>query len=307
VDSLINQSYQNIEIIISDNGSSDSSLDIVREYRLKDDRIKLNINETNLGYSGNANKLIELANGEYIAIYHCDDVYREHIIEEQVNFLIKNESLAGCFTLSDLIDESGVFLRNSEQYRKDFNIEKNTVVNLDSYIKNMCVKGNMLICPSSMIKKEVYNELNAYNTGIKYIEDQDMWIRILEKYDIGIIARELFSYRLHKKQISQEVVSRSRQVLPESIRYTEHYLDKKPELKRKYSDFLNKRISESYLSLAKNAVYLNDYKKYKYFFFESKKYFHHSGFSRYSIIKKMGVNLSFAFLILLKKTDKLYG
>jgi len=306
LESLINQSYKNIEIIISDNGSQDLSREIVRDYQSKDDRIKLNINEKNLGYSGNVNKLIELAKGEYIAIYHCDDVYRKNIIEEQVKYLIDNGTLAGCFTLSNQINEIGAVLRDSEQYRKNFNIEKNTIVNLDLFIKNMCILGNMLICPSSMIKSEIYNELNGYNTAIKYIEDQDMWIRILERYDIGIIAQELFSYRIHKKQISQEVLERTRQVLPESILYTEQYLEKKQELKEKYGTFLNKRISESYLTLAKNAVYLNNYKNYKQFYIKAKNYYKHMGFNRYSMIEKMGVNFSFVFLKCLKRIKKLY-
>jgi len=69
----------------------------------EDNRIKLNINSGNLDLCGNLNKLIELSNSEYIAIYHADDIYGKNIIGEQVKFLKENPELAGCFTLGRVI------------------------------------------------------------------------------------------------------------------------------------------------------------------------------------------------------------
>ncbi|MEI8672067.1 glycosyltransferase family 2 protein [Vibrio sp. SA48] len=112
--SIRKQTYSNIEIIIGDNASNDNTEQIVRAYI---DAHKLGIsyykNDENLGYSGNCNKLINMANGEFVAIYHSDDVYNPNIVKEQVELLVGNEDLAGCFTRFNKIASNGVEQKNN--------------------------------------------------------------------------------------------------------------------------------------------------------------------------------------------------
>lgn len=297
LESIINQTYRNIEIIVSDNCSTDNSCKIVEEYIKKDSRISLNKNSQNLGYSGNLNKLIEIANGDYVAIYHADDIYEKNIVEEQIKFLTENMDLAGCFTLGKTINEDGKEIKSAFYYNKEI-IKTNLIVDLEVFIENMCKVGNMFICPTSIIKKEVYKELNGYRMDLKYIEDQDMWTRILEKYKLGIIAKELFNYRIHGKQGSGYYSSKERQEISVDLLYMKEYLENHNELKIKFENNMNRRISLDYMILAKNAVYLNNYENFYKFIIQSRK----TSISKkikYFILQNMNIKILFHILKLI--------
>jgi len=296
LESILSQTYRNIEIIVSDNCSIDNSCKIVEMYMKIDKRIRLYRNDSNIGYSGNANKLINLANGEFIALYHADDIYESTIIEEEMNLLSENEKIAGVFTSGRMIDDKGNTLVTSKKYLKLFKITRTIIIDLDTFIRNICETANMLWCPTSLIKKSVYNELNFYNKNLKYIEDQDMWIRILEKYDLGIIPKELFKYRVHSSQGSGYYSSKKRQELDPSLVYMKEYLDINPALKTKYSQNLSKRVSRGYLTLAKNAAFSNDYDNFEHFMKESKHTYKFRNITKYSLIQLLDLKTLFIIL-----------
>lgn len=92
VDSILNQTYKHIEILISDNQSEDKTYEILQTY--KDNRIKLTQNKKNLGWQGNSNKLLKCAQGDYIVTLHGDDYYqRKDYIEKVVEIFEKNISV----------------------------------------------------------------------------------------------------------------------------------------------------------------------------------------------------------------------
>lgn len=252
--SIINQTYKNIEIIISDNASTDCTIDIIKILMKEDSRIQLNINKENLGFSGNLNKLIELANSEYLAIYHADDVYEETIVESQVKYLLINNELAGCFTLAKAIDENDELLKSVFFLRVE-NTKNNKIVDLDEYISNIFkYGGSTFVCPTAMIKKSIYKEIGNYNEKLKYIEDQDMYIRILEKYRMGIVARELVNYRIHKAQGSSYYRRSIRNELDPQVVHIDNYLKNNEFLKNKFQDELNIFIARNYLGIVKNNI-----------------------------------------------------
>jgi len=104
LDSIASQTYKNTEVIISDNASTDSTISIINEY-VEKYGFKLFINKTNIGAHANFNKLISLAGGEYVAIYHSDDVYEKTIVEESVKVLSEDESIGLVGTMGNIINE----------------------------------------------------------------------------------------------------------------------------------------------------------------------------------------------------------
>ena len=178
LESLCNQTYKNIEILVGDNASTDDTYEIIKKYQEKDSRVSYYKNEENLGYSENCNKLISHSKGEYIAIYHSDDIYDLTIIEKEVKALDENLDLAGVFTLANQIDEKG---ENSEEMKCPLDLKGEYLykINVHEFIDNVLLKdGSPLICPTSMIRKKIYEEMGGYDLVLKYIEDQDMWARI---------------------------------------------------------------------------------------------------------------------------------
>lgn len=294
--SIINQTYKNIGIIVSDNASTDNTSKKIKRLMKEDKRIKLNINFENLGFSGNLNKLIELSNSEYIAIYHADDIYKKNIVKEQVKYLEENPKLAGCFTLGKVINGKGEIQNKDYFIYYEKTLPNNLVVNLDFFVKKMCEKGNVFVCPTLMIRKSIYNELGGYNTDIKHIEDQDMWIRILEKYDLGIINKELINYRIHENQGSNYYSSKKRQELSVDLKYIDKYLNKNLEFNIRYRKNLNKRIAIDYLVLARNAIYRNDYNDFKENINKSKQY--HIFYDKLKLLIVQGLNCRLNFALL---------
>lgn len=94
VESILNQNYQNTEIIISDNGSTDNTYEILMEYAKNDKRINLSQNEENLGWQGNSNKVLKNATGKYIITQHGDDYYvRNDYIDSVIKIFEENPSV----------------------------------------------------------------------------------------------------------------------------------------------------------------------------------------------------------------------
>lgn len=90
LDSILNQTYDNIEIIITDDCSSDDTIKIIRRYQKNDKRIKLYENDVNLGYLKNFEKAISLCSGDYIALADQDDIWKEYKIEKFLNNIGEN-------------------------------------------------------------------------------------------------------------------------------------------------------------------------------------------------------------------------
>jgi glycosyltransferase involved in cell wall biosynthesis len=261
--SILGQSYQNIEIIIGDNCSSDKTIQIIENYAKKDFRISYYKNEFNIGYSKNCNKLISKSNGDYICIYHSDDIYHSNIIEKQVNFLNHYDEISGVFTHYNRINEFGEIIEKTKFQIQS--IEQVIIVNLDEFIKIVLLKGgSCFCCPTSMIRREVYSFLNCYDESLKYIEDQDMWARILLNGSLAILNEKLINYRIHNKQWSSIYldIERKEEALP--LKHIKNFIFKY-NLKPKFNNEILIAEAKDFVYLAVMAVRRNDYP----FFYQS--------------------------------------
>jgi glycosyltransferase involved in cell wall biosynthesis len=256
--SIIGQTYKNIEIIIGDNASTDDTCEIVEKYQKKDSRIKYYKNEINLGLFGNCNKLISMSKGEYVAIYHSDDVYDLKIIEKEVDVLDGNNDLLGVFTLYERINEYGEILKNTE-YPIISNKEV-TEVFLDEYINIILEKGgSCFCCPTSMIRRHVYEKLNGYDGSLKYVGDQDMWGRILLNGSMGILNEKLISYRIHSDQLSTKYLDTQRKGMALPLKHIKSFITNNL-LEENYKDKLLKAEAIDCMYVVKLAVNRQNYK-----------------------------------------------
>ncbi len=257
ITSITQQTYSNIEIIVGDNASTDNTEEIVDLLIKKDARIKYYRNTTNLGYSGNCNKLISLASGDYVAIYHSDDIYDPSIVEKEVEILDNNADILGVFTLAKQIDTSGARLADMfSPFRNENGVRR---VSLDQYINNVIdYGGSCFVCPTSMIRKSIYETLDGYNTELKYIEDQDMWARILQKGLIAVIPEYLISYRVHPLQASSYYTNLTRNTLSISITHIEAVINNL-KIEKQFATKLTKAKVRDYYRMIKNGIIIDDY------------------------------------------------
>lgn len=205
LESIANQTYKNIEVIISDNASTDDTPDIIRTFCNKYGW-HFYQNEFNIGAGNNFNKLIDLANGQYVAIYHADDIYKPTIIEKSVQAFQSKSDLGLVGTMGCAIDQNNNYLQS-------YNLPKNKYIFTKLLDFEHVFKGILLskrdqtlfITPSIMVKKECYDSLGTFDLSERYksATDYEMWLRISRSYHAYIINEQLIQYRIHPAQGSE--------------------------------------------------------------------------------------------------------
>jgi glycosyltransferase involved in cell wall biosynthesis len=244
--SIITQTYQNLEIIIVDNASTDNTLDLVGEFT--DPRMLIYKNSVNIGAERNFSRCIELAIGDYIALFHADDIYMPEMVERQVRAFQANPSIGAVFTTATYINEYNE--RIGESIFPD-NLKGKNICNFEDIFIPLLRYNNFLMCPSAMVKSKLYKELSPFNyEKFGTSADLDMWLRILEKYPIAILEEKLLNYRISKTQGSYVLMY----LLTEKsdfLKTIDYYLSVKSreldipgeildsyEIKRKFDNFL---------------------------------------------------------------------
>lgn len=196
IESIINQTYKNWDLIIIDDASTDFSLNIINEYVKKDSRIKLIINEKNLGLAATLKKAINLADGDWIAFLESDDILLPESIEEKLK--ASNLGAEVIYTDVELFQDQEKATNIEEYYRK---INK-YLVELDhsKFIENfpqIISKSNIIPTFSCvMVKKELIKNCK-FNPICKSALDHYIWAQ-LSQNKIYYINKKLTRWRLHK-------------------------------------------------------------------------------------------------------------
>jgi len=193
LDSIVNQTYTNREIIVSNNASTDDTEKIVKKY-VEKYKIKYFKNDKNIGPWRNFERCISLAKGEYIAIFHADDIYMPNIVQKQVENFQKNIHIGAVFTNANLINSRGEIIGES---KLPVELKKKEIYYFSEIFFSALNNLNYLICPSVMVKSKIYHEVIPFRDDLfETASDMDMWFRILEKYPIVILPEKLINYRI---------------------------------------------------------------------------------------------------------------
>lgn len=197
IDSVINQTYKNWEMIIVDDLSTDNSLNIVKEYVKKDSRIKLLESKYNFGGPAKPRNVgLDNAKGDYVAFLDADDVWLPSKLESQLTFLANNKGCDIIHTLANKMDE------NSKLIGKFKNQRTRGFLRLFVNSKNQLFYTNFININSVMIRgvpKLRFIEQRNYIA----IEDWRFWIDMkLSGNNICILKERLLNYRVHNNSIS---------------------------------------------------------------------------------------------------------
>ena len=191
INSVLHQTFQDFEIIITDDASTDRTVEIIE--RFEDPRIKLFKHSKNQGVSIAANNCILHASGKYIAWLSTDDAWYPEKLELQARYLDKHPELGVVFGKVDWIDEFGnLIIDKNFPYLHIFNVPNRTRV---EWLRHFFLIGNCLSLPSSLIRKECFEKVGMFDPRYAKIPDLDLWIRICFEYDIEILDRKLIRNR----------------------------------------------------------------------------------------------------------------
>ena len=203
LNSVINQSYPSIELIIVDDCSSDSSKNVIRTWLEKNPQIRFIANETNLGNTKSFNKALKLAKGEYVIDLAADDILLPNCITLQIE-AFKNshyKNLGAVYGNVELILENGTF----DSYYFPVNEQKKVIENRitgDIYL-TVLSGGNSICSVSAMIKKTVFDHLQGYDETLAY-EDLDFWIRASRQYEFDFIDELLVQKRIVEDSLGSD-------------------------------------------------------------------------------------------------------
>lgn len=183
INSVINQTYQNWELIVLDDGSKDNTLKVIMEFGNKDSRVKPLKNERNMGVSETRNRGIAHATAEWIAFLDSDDMWDSTKLEKQFK-LAKQNSAEFLFTGASYINEQG------EPFKGTFEVPEKI-----SYKKLR--NQNVISCSSVLIKKKFFDNIKMEKDDIH--EDYAVWLRVLKTDVIAYGVNEpLLIYRISK-------------------------------------------------------------------------------------------------------------
>jgi glycosyltransferase involved in cell wall biosynthesis len=193
IDSVLSQSYENYEVLIWDDASSDNSWNVIKTYN--DSRIKVFRNKENRRGIWGLNKSIsEIADGDYIAVHHSGDVWHKDKLKKQVEVLEKNTAIGAVFTYVDVINENDQPLKDSKNFYFDIFTQPNKT--RYEWLRFFLSKGNALCHPSVLIRKSCFDECGLYRYGLAQTGDFDMWLRLCLKYEIFVIDEKLTYFRI---------------------------------------------------------------------------------------------------------------
>lgn len=195
--SILNQSFQDFELIVIEDGSGDSSLGVVLANT--NHKAEIIIHKKNKGLSESLNDGLRYATGELIAIQHGDDVSLPTRLEKQVKYLDEHPNTYLVSTWTQFINEKGKVQKKDSWWLK----QVKRVPDDPEVIRNKLLEMNCLVHTAVMFRRKVLETCGNYDVTMPPAEDYDLWLRISEAHDIGIIRETLCHYRSHSAQISQ--------------------------------------------------------------------------------------------------------
>lgn len=243
--SVLNQAFQDFELLIVNDGSTDRSVDIIRGFT--DSRIIV-VDQARAGVAAALNTGIKSARGEFIARFDADDICYPHRLHEQYNFMKKNPDYVLIGSDADYIDQRGEYLFYNENFSHSFEEIRNSINVNCPFIHSTVFYNTKLV-----------RELGGYDTKAHTFEDYFLWIKLIEKGKVMNFNKPLIAVRLN----------------PESITIDEKLRGKKFIALKREMLFESKNITEEQeqrlLKILKSQNFV-EFKKYSYHILIAKKY-----------------------------------
>lgn len=246
IESVLNQTYKNIELIVVDNASADSSVEKIMHYLDKDSRIKFFQLEYNTYPSAGSNYAIKQCSGEYICGLAADDYFILNKVEKQLEIMLSN-NYSNSFTWVETVNDKGESLPNhwtSKLFNRNF--EKHALQ------KVFIQEGNTLCAITWMMHKTIFEKYGMFDHRLLQTQDFELWCKIIQHEELNVIPEKLTCYRVRDDGNNLSVTLSSEQLLRasfEPLYYIPHILN-----------FDNKIFSQAL------GLECNDENKYRYLF-----------------------------------------
>ena len=257
IDSILKQTYADFEFIIIDDGSTDGSLEVLRDYAGNDNRIVLIENKGNIGLPGSLNKGIKIARGKYIARQDADDISALNRLESQLAYAQKNTDVDIIGSDCYIIDMDGSIVCVNGDYSK-----------ITDYKSKLLNRRAIFPHGSAFIKKDILIKAGLYDTRFYYSQDGELWLRLIEMgakihtMDIPLYYFRSLPVLNNKKDNAQQSYNKVKQMI--YAQKTDEHLVNQEIIRIKNNILANKNVKPkaNYMALywksLANTAYFND-------------------------------------------------
>lgn len=200
--SVIKQTYENWELILLDDGSTDNSLEIALDFEKKDKRIRVISNGKNLGLPTRLNEISKLASGKFYARMDADDIMHPERLETQVNYLNQNPN----------VDLLATGLISIDNFNNIIGKRKGNINQSEFSYKDLVTQGGWCAHPTIMGKSSWFKK-NRYDEKLTRTEDYDLWLRTIGSSNFCKIDSIGLYYREESTPTLKKYLFSSRQLL----------------------------------------------------------------------------------------------
>jgi hypothetical protein len=192
IESILRQTFTDFEFLVLDDGSTDSTLRILRRYAEHDRRLRV-ITRRNEGLVASLNELLGLARGDFVARMDADDVALPERFAMQVRFLRDHSEVVCVGGSVDIIDEKGRLLQTLHYPIQDEEVQEGNL------------SGHTAIChPAAMMRREALLRVRGYDDDFRFAEDLDLWLRLGEIGKLANLEDTVLRYRFHGASVSEQ-------------------------------------------------------------------------------------------------------
>jgi len=189
IDSVLDQTYTDFELLIIDNASTDNTEEIAKKY--KDDRIKYIKNKKNIGMVNNWNKGLKLTCGSYFILLCSDDWWEETILEDEVKIFENNPDIVWVTT-------NGYYTNSKGEITKSIEHSLRGIIESSISIPYQVINFGNIILSSVMIRADIFKELGGYNKDSVLSCDVDAFTTLSDIRDVYFLNKKLVYYRMHE-------------------------------------------------------------------------------------------------------------
>ena len=211
MESLTNQTYQNIEILAIDDCSPDNSIEVLRRYE-SHPKVSLVLRNQNGGWVTVSNQGLEMSSGEYVIFANCDDDCSPHMIERLVKSLQGKPTAGIAFCRSLMIDKEGSVIGDDLRVRERSFQEKcatDTLITrneMSRFLLHSCVIPNL---SAALIRKRCFDRVGPLSCEYRACSDWDFFFRAAREFDVAYVAEPLNKFRQHETTIRSVMKGRA--------------------------------------------------------------------------------------------------
>lgn len=262
LESAFAQGIAHLEIIVTDDGSSDDTAARVAALAARQARhpeqpqIHLHAFAQNQGACAAMNHAIRRARGQYIAVLNSDDQFLPGKLHKQLAFMAQHPQVGAVFGWPTFINEQGQPF--SDQAHKDHAVFHQPNRTRHQWLRHFFDHGNALCHPTALIRREVYAQVGLYDPRLAQVPDLDLWMRLCMHFDIHVLPEPLTAFRI-RDQLQNASAARPEVVIRdawERARILRHYLTLSPaDLAQVFPEFAH-QTGSSAEKLARHALTL---------------------------------------------------